>query len=207
MSHAFFIIGTNTGVGKTFVTVQLLKTFNAMGYSTLGLKPIASGAEILKGQLRNDDALQLQQASSVKLPYEQINPFCFEPPISPNIAAEQAHQPLSVSQLASKITPCLDKADICLIETAGGLMVPLNDLETQADLIKAMGLPVILVVGMTLGCLNHTLLTIAALKQHKIPLLGWVANGLDSEMLLQNENIHSLVKPLGNPVCAIKHQK
>src|SRR5262249_50518062 len=148
-----FITGTDTNVGKTYVSTGLLKAFNQLGYSTLGLKPIASGCDWIDGKLRNSDALALQQASSLKLDYEQINPFAFEPPIAPHIAGNKLGLRLDVKNLTDALQPTLElNADIQIIEGAGGWHVPLNDRESMADLVKHLNLPVILIVGIKLGC-------------------------------------------------------
>lgn len=176
-----FITGTDTGVGKTYVSTRMLKEAQQAGMRTLGIKPVASGCEIIHGQYRNADALALQEASSIKLPYEKINPYAFLSPIAPHLAAKEENKSLSVKFIANSISDALNEpSDLCIIEGSGGWYVPLNETETMADLVKAMQIPVILVVGIRLGCINHSLLTQQALLQENIPVLGWIANCVES---------------------------
>ncbi len=164
----YFVTGTDTNVGKTYISVYLLHMFNAQGYSTLGIKPLAAGG---------DDAAQLLQASSIKLPIERINPFSFSEPVAPHIAAKKMGVRLSVDELITRTQYALDyPADVHIVEGVGGFCVPLNKTETMADYVSRCNLPVILVVGMRLGCLNHTLLTCEAIKKAKVELVGWIAN-------------------------------
>jgi dethiobiotin synthetase len=200
----FFVTGTDTGVGKTYITKLLLEQFSKSGFSTLGIKPVASGCYYQQGKLVNEDALILQQASSIKLPYEQINPFPLEPSIAPHIAAEQSQIKLSTQSLFDRCqTAFHHSADIHLIEGAGGWFVPLNPTETLADFVKLLGIPVILVVGIRLGCINHTLLTAHALTQNNIPFAGWVANCIDSTMRYTDENIAFLKNRLDAPCLGV----
>lgn len=189
----FFILGTDTGVGKTVFTASLLRGLNDRGQATIGLKPVASGARLTSMGLRNDDALCLQKAASVFLPYEQVNPFCFAAPIAPHIAAAQEKVFLNISTIMQACALTLNyQTDYCFIEGVGGICVPLNKQETFADLVKAMGFPVILVVGMRVGCLNQALLTWKYLQQQNVPVIGWVANQIDPTMDCIEENINFL---------------
>lgn len=190
-----FITGTDTGVGKTYTSIQLLQAFNKQGLSTLGIKPVSSGCIKQDGHFYNEDALILQKASSIKLPYEKINPFAFEPAIAPHIAADQIGCALNVAMLKQKTQHALNyPADICLVEGVGGWSVPLNDNETMADFVVAQDLSIILVIGIRLGCLNHALLTYNAIKQSGAKIMGWIGNHIDTQMEYQNENIHTLKK-------------
>lgn len=192
-THKFFIAGTDTDVGKTAVAVGLLTAANQRGLSTLGMKPIAAGCTPTSEGLRNDDALKLQAAMSVQLGYDQINPVTLEPAIAPHIAALQAGRQLSVAALAGFCRGLLlQRADLTLIEGAGGWRVPLNRRETLADLAKELQLPVIMVVGIKLGCINHALLTVEAIARDGLPLAGWVANCRDGEMTAYEDNLASL---------------
>ena len=184
----YFITGTDTNAGKTYVSCKLLEQAAQEGKSTLGLKPIASGAE----NGINDDAAKLKAASTLDLPMEQINPFCFKDPIAPHIAAEKAGVRLDAKTIAEAIKPSLGLADYTIIEGAGGLMVPLNEQETLVDLIKLLDIPVILVVGITLGCINHASLTDYVLQKEGITIAGWVANCHDKKMLVPDENLSTL---------------
>ncbi|MGB6976265.1 MAG: dethiobiotin synthase [Gammaproteobacteria bacterium] len=177
MASRFFVAGTDTGIGKTYISVGLLKAFNRLGHATLGIKPIASGCIRQDNKFLNEDALALQQASSVQLDYDYINPFAFEPAIAPHIAAARVNMPLTLENILHKTHYALNyPADISIVEGVGGWYVPLNQHETMADLVISLKLPVILVVGIRLGCLNHTLLTYQAIKGAGLMLAGWVAN-------------------------------
>ena len=186
----YVITGTDTDCGKTYCTLQLMRERQALGQSVIGLKPVSSGCITTPDGLRNDDAMQLQHASSITLPYEIINPFAFKEPISPNIGATLAGIKLTVAGIIERLQPALNTAcDTIFIEGSGGLMVPLNDHELMIDLIKALGVPVIFVTLMKLGCLNHTLLSFAALKSRQIPIAQWIPNsiGPDMDFLAANE--------------------
>ena len=200
MRHQFFITGTDTDVGKTFVSVALLEAANARGLSTVAVKPVAAGCEQTADGLRNEDALLLQQAMSLSLPYEQINPVALAPAIAPHIAAEQAGKRLQVSRLAGFCRGVLmNKAEFAVIEGAGGWRVPLNHRETLADLAIELQLPVILVVGMKLGCISHSLLTAEAIARDGLKLAGWVANNPGESMACYEENLKSLKALLPAP--------
>lgn len=201
MKELFFITGTDTGVGKTYVACQLLRAAQQRGSTTLGLKPLAAGAEKIDGEWRNEDALLLQQAATVKLPYASINPFCFELAAAPHLAAQKAGVALSAITIAQNVRSVLDASDFdyCVIEGAGGWRVPLNETETFADVVKLLKIPVILVVGMKLGCINHAVLTAEAIKADGLTLHGWVANDLGNPMPLLAENIATLEKLLPAP--------
>lgn len=197
----FFITGTDTGVGKTHIACGLLKIFQQYGLSTIGLKPIASGCEKTLRGLRNQDALCLQQTATIKLPYENINPIALEPAIAPHIAAQQIKQILSAASLITACEPVLNyPADICVIEGAGGWYTPLNKHETMADFVVALNTPVVLVVGVRLGCLNHALLTQQAIINCSVKLHGWVANCLEKNMEGIEENIELLKTRLSAPL-------
>ncbi len=197
--HTFFIAGTDTDVGKTVVTAGLLEAANKIGLSTIGMKPVAAGCQQTEAGLRNEDALLLQKAMSVNLPYEQINPVALEPAIAPHIAADQVGKRLLASQLAGYCRGVMmQPADIMLIEGAGGWRVPLNRSETLAGLAKELQLPVILVVGMKLGCINHALLTVEAIRRDGLMMAGWVANQCH-EMDCYDENLATLKELIGAP--------
>jgi dethiobiotin synthetase len=193
-SHeTYFVTGTDTEVGKTFITLQLLRYFEKQGVSTLALKPIASGCEETAKGLVNKDALALQAAASIKLPYHHINPFAFLPPIAPHIAAKQAGVNLSAATLTQTLTPILQTpANIKLIEGAGGWLLPLNETETLADYVETLNVKIILVVKMQLGCLNHALLTAKNIQDRGLTLAGWVANTIGEPMPCLKNNIETL---------------
>lgn len=185
----FFILGTDTNVGKTTIAVNLLSFLKKSGYSTLGLKPIATGALQTEFGLRNADAIYLQKAATIPIPYEQVNPFCFLKPIAPHIAAAQQSYQLSVDKIMDFCELSLNlNADFCVIEGLGGVAVPLNEKETMLDLIQKLGLPVILIVGLRLGCLNHALLSYEVLRKRNIPIMACICNQVDPDMLFHEEN-------------------
>lgn len=200
---AFFVTGTDTGVGKTLISAALLIAAKNRGLSTAALKPVAAGCEVTAAGLRNDDALLLQSVITENLTYEQINPVALEPAIAPHIAAQQAKRVLSVDRLAGFCRGVLNTADFTLVEGAGGWRVPLNPSETLADLPRVLNLPVILVVGIRLGCINHALLTVEAIARDGLQLVGWVANLIDPEMSNQQENIARLAQRIAAPCLAV----
>jgi dethiobiotin synthetase len=192
-----FITGTDTGVGKTYVSEKLLQQYKNQGLKTIGLKPIASGCETINGKLYNQDALILQNAATIKLDYDLVNPFAFEPPIAPHIAAGLNNTSLTIENLCKKIKPALDvPADIRIIEGAGGWLLPLNTQETMADFVIQQNFAVILVVGMRLGCINHALLTARAMQAANVNCIGWIANCMEPNMPYLSENIETLTKCL-----------
>lgn len=204
MALKIFITGTDTDAGKTYISTGILNIFNKHNDSTLGVKPIASGCELHNGVLHNADALKLQQASSIKLPYHKINPYAFEPAIAPHIAAQQIHCDLSVNKLIKQTEEALHyPTDLCLVEGAGGWYIPLNDKETMADYVKAAGLTVILVVGVRLGCINHAILTHKAIENNNIPIAGWIANCIIPEREEHDDIILTLKKWLTSPCLGV----
>lgn len=197
----FFVSGTNTEVGKTWVCRALLLAAKSQGLRTIAVKPIAAGCERTPGGLRNEDALLLQDAVTEPLLYQQINPVALEPAIAPHIAAERVGLDLSVTYLAHRCVETLREVhDFALVEGAGGWRVPVNRRETLADLAVTLQLPVILVVGMELGCLNHALLTAEAIRRDGLRLAGWVANSPGPAMPCLEENIGSLRDRLPAPL-------
>lgn len=197
----FFIAGTDTDVGKTVIAAGLLAAANAQGLQTVAIKPIAAGCEKTDDGLRNADALLLQKTMSRELPYTQINPVAFEEPIAPHIAADKAGKRLTVSQLAGYCRGALMSAtDLTVVEGAGGWRVPLNRVETLANLASELSLPVILVVGVRLGCINHALLTAEAIRHDGLQLAGWVANHIDPSMPYAEENVETLTSLIDAPL-------
>ena len=201
---AFFVSGTDTEIGKTFIASALLSKARDRGLSTLGLKPIAAGCERLDGELRNDDALQLMAASTVQLPYEVVNPIALEPPIAPHVAAEKVGVRLSVLELGKSIAKGTSHAaDLTLIEGAGGLMVPLNDRELFIDLCGLLKLDVIFVVGLKLGCINHAILSVEAMQRRNIEIAGWIGNSPHEIMDEHEANVGALIKRIPAPCLGI----
>ncbi len=201
--RSFFITGTDTDAGKTVVTAGLLAAANKLGKRTIGLKPVAAGCERTEEGLRNSDALLLQQTASVELSYEQVNPIAFEPPIAPHIAAMDENRVLSGDRIAAFCRGAMmQPADLVLVEGAGGWRVPLSYRETMAQIPKSLQVPVILVVGMKLGCINHALMTAESIARDGIPLAGWIANKVDPEMSCYDENRDTIVNMLRAPLLA-----
>lgn len=208
-NKGFFITGTDTGIGKTVVSASLLAALAELNFKTIGIKPIASGCTSTTNGLRNDDALLLQKHATKFIAYDQVNPFAFKEPIAPHFAAKQANISLTVSGILTKTKPAMTHpADYVIIEGAGGLCVPLNSQETMIDLIKAYNYPVILVVGIKLGCINHALLTQECLKYANISIAGWVANNLYPYSLYDDANIRALNERIEAPLLGtIPYQK
>jgi dethiobiotin synthetase len=192
MSKGLFITGTDTGVGKTTVALSLMRTLQDKGLRVAGMKPVASGCEQTPYGLRNDDALKLLTQSSVQLPYEWINPYAFEPPIAPHIAAEKIGVTIDLNVIRACYEKIAHQVDVVIVEGAGGWLVPINDTQTMADIAVSLRLPVINVVAIRLGCLNHALLTHAAIVDSGATLTGWVANVMDPEAPAVEENIAAL---------------
>jgi dethiobiotin synthetase len=192
--QAYFITGTDTGVGKTFFACQLITHFVSLGYQVVGMKPIAAGEDYVNGEWVNEDVLKLEAASNVKAPRALTNPYSFRPPIAPHIAAELAGQTISIDTIQQAYTQLTELADIVIVEGAGGFLVPINASQNMADLTKALDLPTILVVGMRLGCINHTALTLEALKARNINIAGWIANPIDSNMAYLAQNTKKIAQ-------------
>lgn len=204
MSQTFFITGTSTEVGKTFISCALLDAFKKLGKRTIAMKPIASGCEWLKGHLQNSDALSLQNYATEKLAYNIINPYAFEPAIAPHIAAQQAGVEICLKDLLKHTHVFLQHdADIKLIEGAGGWLVPLNEKEDFSDYVKALDIPVILVVSIGLGCINHALLSAESIRAKGLTLAGWVANiSAHASSNPNQENIECIAKRIHAPLLA-----
>lgn len=202
MTKAFFVTGTDTEVGKTRVCELLLYSATRAGLKSLGLKPVAAGAErVASGALENEDATRLMAASSFSLPYSKVNPVCVPEPLSPHIAAQRAGVSIVLKQLKLDVESALNAgADFVLVEGAGGWRVPINSQQTLADLAQSLALPVILVVGMRLGCINHALLSAEAIRADGLTLFGWVANQIDEHMPAFDENVATLRRQISAPL-------
>ncbi len=200
MPHAYFITGTDTEIGKTTIAAGLLHAARLAGLSTAAAKPVASGCERSPDGLRNSDALALLGECSLPLAYEQVNPFAFEPAIAPHLAASEQGVKLTVEALQAPVRSVLDLgADFTLVEGAGGWRVPLAGEENLSDLAIALQLPVILVVGVRLGCINHAVLSAEAIQRDGLPLAGWVANIVDPQTSRLEENLATLAERLPAP--------
>ena len=197
----WFVTGTDTEIGKTYVASALISLLVADGYRVAGMKPVASGCEKTESGLRNDDALRLMAASNVNLPYDVVNPFSFEPAIAPHIAAREAGQEIGIDRI-SKLAQSIE-ADYLVIEGVGGWCVPLGEASMLSELAAATADEVIVVVGMRLGCINHALLTAAQIQRDGMPLKGWIANHVDPDMLAQSENLATLKALMPCPLLGI----
>jgi dethiobiotin synthetase len=200
---SFFVTGTDTGVGKTVVACALARAFAAAGERVAVMKPIASGAERTADGLRNADAVALIQAANVPLTYTQVNPYCFEPAISPHIAAEDVRIAIDTSRIKADFETLRAISDRVIVEGAGGWLAPINARETMGDLSRALGIPAVLVVGLRLGCLNHAELTWRAIGSDGVAFAGWVANRSGEPMEREAENLATLTRRLGAPPLAI----
>lgn len=200
MAQGFFVTGTDTGVGKTQVTRALLWATRRLGLTAVGMKPIAAGVE---ADGCNSDVSQLLAASSVMPPLEWVNPFLYEPAIAPHIAACEANRPIDMAVIQQALAQLQLLADVVWVEGVGGFRVPLDEGTDTADLAQALRLPVVLVVGIRLGCLNHALLTAEAINHRHLPLVGWVANQIDPTMDRFAENVAALQTRLAAPLVGI----
>ena len=204
MTRGIFVTGTDTGVGKTLVAAGLVRLLARHGHAVVGLKPVASGAEATPRGLRNADALALGAAGSLSLPYELVNPWCFAAPIAPHLAAAEAGVELRVDDLQRWYRHASAGAGIAVVEGAGGWRVPLHPAGFMSDLPERLGLGVILVVGLRLGCLNHARLTFEAIERSgRCPWIGWIGNRLDPAVERSDDNLASLGRLLGGPPLAV----
>lgn len=179
MINAFFIAGTDTDVGKTVASKAILNALAAKGLKTIGYKPVAAGSEKTEDGFRNSDALHLQRVSTVEVAYEDINPYALELPASPHIAAKRENVTIEYPVLSEKLAQHKQDADVVLVEGAGGWRVPVSDSECLSSWVQQEKLPVVLVVGIKLGCLSHAMLTLDAIKADSLEVVGWVANRIN----------------------------
>ena len=200
---SLFVAGTDTGIGKTFVSAALLHGFARAGWRAAAMKPIASGAIERDGVLHNEDADQLDAAANVALPNDIRTPFMMREPIAPHIAAAREGITLDIGRIVDAHRHAMTKADIVVVEGVGGFRVPLDDTHDTADLALALNLPVVLVVGMRLGCISHALLTVEAIASRGLKLAGWVANRVDPNMLYPDENIATLRQRIDAPLIGV----
>ena len=196
--RGYFVTGTDTGVGKTLVSQVLLHDLRARHAAVAGFKPVASGCESTPAGLRNADAVALQAAASMVLPYAVVNPYAFGPAIAPHLAAKQVGAVIDCDCIVRGIAAV--GAERVVVEGVGGWSVPLNDRHTTADLARMLAMPVILVVGLRLGCLNHALLTAAAIHSCGLELAGWVGNQIDPQFEFCDDNIAALEARLDAPL-------
>lgn len=197
---SYFITGTDTGIGKTLVSCALLHAFAARGIHVAGFKPVACGCDA-DGQ--NEDVKKLRAASNVPASYGQINPYNFIQPVAPHIAAQNAGVCIDFARIMDSYRDLASQADVVVVEGVGGFRVPLNDTQDSADLAVLLRLPVIMVVGMRLGCLSHALLTARAIADCGLECAGWVANVLDADMAALPENISALQQRIASPLLGV----
>jgi dethiobiotin synthetase len=202
-NKGFFITGTDTGVGKTKVAVALTRAFVARGLRTGVMKPVAAGMVMTPDGPRNDDALELLAQSNVSAPYEDVNPWLLNMPASPHLAARHEGVSISPERILAAHRRLAARSDLVLVEGAGGWLAPISSVATMADIAEKLGLPVIFVVGLRLGCLNHALLTREAIRSSALPFAGWIANKMAVEMPLADANIESLTSRFHMPPLAI----
>ncbi|MCA1805588.1 MAG: dethiobiotin synthase [Xanthomonadaceae bacterium] len=203
MNNGYFITGTDTEVGKTRVSVALLHWLQQQGLRVAGMKPVAAGCEETAAGLRNEDALALQAASSVTLPYDTINPYALAPPIAPHLAARDAGILIDIDPILAAYRTIAAQVDSVVVEGAGGWRVPLNDNQDMSDLAAALGLPVVLVVDIRLGCINHALLSAQAIAARGLPLAGWAANHAHGDYARSADNIASIAARVGAPLLGV----
>ncbi len=198
MEQGYFITGTDTNVGKTWATVALMRHFKGKGKSVIGLKPVASGCTLQNGMLANEDALLLQENATVRLDYHSINTYAFELPVSPHIAGKD--NPVKLETIVNGFDAVKGKAQIILVEGAGGWCSPLNDSQDNSDLAIALALPVIIVVAIRLGCINHSKLTFQAIVKSGVSCAGWIAVCLSPNELCIEETIATIKTSLEAPL-------
>ena len=210
LRQSLFIAGTDTGVGKTWVATRLLAALGAAGLRAGAMKPVAAGAQMTSHGLRNDDGLALQFAAPVRLPYEWVNPCCLPDPTSPHLAAARFGQGVDIELIKSAFDRICAQTELIIVEGAGGWLAPIADPVragetglTMADIARALGLPVLLVVGLRLGCLSHALLTAAAIERSGLALAGWVANPIDPDFADRTDYVESLRLRLPAPLLSI----
>jgi len=200
MARGFFITGTDTGVGKTSIACALMHSFARAGQRVVGMKPVAAGATRTAIGLSNEDVVHLRAAANVEAPLDLINPYCFEPPIAPHLAAAQEDIEIEFDAIAQAYAALAARAEVVIVEGVGGWRAPLNAMQDGADLAVRLGLPVILVVGIRLGCLNHALLTAHAIEDRGLVFAGWIANRIDLQMLEADRNVSALEQRLSAPL-------
>ena len=199
---AYFITGTDTDVGKTYIASALVRYFVQQGQTAVGMKPIAAGCEKINGELRNADVNALLAASNIVARLEDVNPYTFEPAIAPHNAAEQVGATVSLNKIKHAFDALQSQADVVIVEGAGGFRVPINREQTMADLAVQLNLPVIMVVGVRLGCINHALMTAGSIKAAGLDLVGWVANRIEPDMPALEENVQTLKAMIKAPCIA-----
>jgi dethiobiotin synthetase len=202
-NKSWLITGTDTDVGKTRVALALLRAVAATGKSVVGMKPVASGCHVTPAGPRSEDAELLLRASNVQAAYRDVNPYAFVPAIAPHLAAAEAGVTIQADVIRESFATLAGLADCVIVEGAGGWLTPIDERQTMADVASVFGLPVVLVVGLRLGCLNHALLTRAAIAQCGLAFAGWVGNVIEATMERVPENLNALEKLLHAPPLAV----
>lgn len=202
MAKRFFITGTDTDIGKTVASAQLIRGFCNSGYKTIGMKPVASGCILSGDILLNTDVEAHRLASNVNAPIELVNPYRFIPAISPHLAAQDAGVEIDLQHLLNCAQQLSQLADVLVIEGAGGWYAPISEQYAIADLATQLGAPVIVVVGMRLGCLNHAQLTVDAISQRGLVIAGWIANRVDPAFDRYEDNLAFLKQRISAPLLA-----
>jgi dethiobiotin synthetase len=203
MTKGYFITGTDTECGKTEITLGLMQRLQSDGHSVLGMKPVASGATATPAGLRNDDARRIRHQASTPTEYDLVNPFAFEPPVAPHVAAEKAGMDILFAPILESFRELSGRSDLVVVEGVGGWRVPLGSDGAVSDLAATLGLPVVLVVGIKLGCINHALLTAESIMSGGLRLAGWVANTVDPEMLEPEASIATLEREIAAPCLGV----
>ncbi|HZP65512.1 MAG TPA: dethiobiotin synthase [Rudaea sp.] len=199
MTGAVFMTGTDTGVGKTFVSACLVQALNERGWRAAGMKPVASGCEQTPAGLRNEDALALAAASAGNPDYALVNPYALREPVAPHLAASSDGIEIAIEPIRAAFDTLRTNVQVLIVEGVGGWAVPLSPTLMQADLVRALGLPVILVVGLRLGCINHALLSARTIAADGCRLVGWIANRIDPAMARVDENLKTLEERIPAP--------
>lgn len=206
-AQGLFMTGTDTGIGKTHASIRLMHVLQDVGLCVAGMKPVASGAKWQSGQWVNDDALALQAASSLPLAYQQVNPYVFELPVSPHLAAEQSGGRVELERIHQSFLSLASGVDVVIVEGVGGWRVPLNAGEDVAALARLLGLPVVLVVGLRLGCISHARLTHESIMASGVPFGGWIANAVEADLPCAVGVKATLVRALGQePLAELAYQ-
>jgi dethiobiotin synthetase len=203
VTRSVFVSGTDTGVGKTIAAAALLVALNRAGCTALGMKPVASGCVAARDGLRNDDAELLIAHGAFPVPYAQVNPFALAEPIAPHLAARGANTQLALEPVRAAFAALQAAGDFVVVEGVGGWMVPLSAALMQSDLVRALALPVILVVGLRLGCINHALLSARAIAADGCRLIGWIGNRIDPHMARADDNLGTLRERLPAPCLGV----
>jgi dethiobiotin synthetase len=201
--NGLFVTGTDTDCGKTEISLGLMSALQARGLRVLGMKPVATGCTRTAAGMRNDDALRLLGQGTTPAPYELVNPYAFAPPIAPHIAAGQAGSEIELATIVGAYQTLSERADWMIVEGVGGWRVPLGPTTFVGDIPGALGLSVLLVVGVRLGCINHALLSVESIRAGGNRLSGWVANQIEPSMLARDENLATLAALIGAPCIGV----